>query len=59
MVPMVAVVVPYLYPVFNVWVEYPELLLLFLNACTSSQYLVRFALRVCPIYLNGQYKHFI
>jgi hypothetical protein len=45
---MVSVIVPYLRPVFNMWVEYPELLLLFLFASVCSLYLVRNTLLVHP-----------
>jgi hypothetical protein len=41
-------------PVFNMWFEYPELLLLFLIACICSLYLVLNVRPVCPIYFNGQ-----
>jgi hypothetical protein len=47
MMSMVSVMVPYLCPVFNTWFEYPQLLL-FLNACIFSLYLVWNALSVCP-----------
>jgi hypothetical protein len=40
MMSIVSVMVLYLYPVFNMWSEYPELLLLFLIACICSLYLV-------------------
>jgi hypothetical protein len=37
---IVSVIHPYLHPVFNMWVEHPELLLLFLIACICSLCLV-------------------
>jgi hypothetical protein len=43
-------IVPYLYPVFNIWVEYPELLL-FVSAFMCSLYLVRNVLSVLYIYI--------
>jgi hypothetical protein len=55
----VSVMVPYLCPVFNMWFEYGELLLLFLNACMCSLYLVRNVLPVCLMYVSGQSKHII
>jgi hypothetical protein len=55
----VSVMVPYLCPVFNMWFEYRELLLLFLNACMCSLYLVRNVLPVCLMYVSGQSMHFI
>jgi hypothetical protein len=51
---IVSVMVQYLCPVFNMLFEYPELLLLFLIACTCSLYLVWSALPVCPMYFSGQ-----
>jgi hypothetical protein len=38
--PIVTVMFPYLCPLFNMWFEYPELLLLLLTACIVSLYLV-------------------
>jgi hypothetical protein len=45
-IPMVSVVVPYVFSVFSIWLEYPELPLLFLMACICSLYLV---LNVLPV----------
>jgi hypothetical protein len=59
MMSMVSAMVPHLCPVFHMWLEYPELLLLFLIACMCSLYLVWKVLPVCPMYLSGQSKHFI
>jgi hypothetical protein len=55
----VSVMVPYVSPVFNMWFQYPELLLLFLIACIRSLYLVWNILPVCPMYFSGQSRHFI
>jgi hypothetical protein len=38
MMSIVSVMVPYVCPVFNMWLEYPKLLLLFLIACLCSLY---------------------
>jgi hypothetical protein len=55
---IVSVMVPYvlLYPVFNLWIVYPELLrvLLFLIACIYSLCLVWNILSVCPVYFSVQ-----
>jgi hypothetical protein len=49
-----------LYVYFNMCFEHPELLLLLLiNACIYSLYLVWNALSACPIYFSEQSKHFI
>jgi hypothetical protein len=37
---IVSVITPYAYPVFNMWFEYPEILLLLLMSCKCSLYLV-------------------
>jgi hypothetical protein len=39
--------VPYVCPEFNIWFEYPELLLLLLIALTCSLYLTLSVLPVC------------
>lgn len=44
---------------FSIWFKYPELPLLLLIACVCSLHLVWNALPVCPMYFNGQSKHFI
>jgi hypothetical protein len=41
-------------PVFSMWSEYPELLLLFFIANTCSLYLVWNVLPVWPMYFTGQ-----
>jgi hypothetical protein len=46
-------------PVFNIWLEYPELLLLFLIACMCSLYLVWNVRPVCPMYFRGHSIHLI
>jgi hypothetical protein len=57
----VSVMVPHLCRVFNVFFEYPKLLLLLLIACSTlcSLHLVWNALLDCPLYFSGQSKHFI
>jgi hypothetical protein len=59
MMAIVSVMVSYLWPVFSMWFEDPELQLLFIIDCVCSLYLVWNALPVCPIYFSGQSKHFI
>jgi hypothetical protein len=55
---MMSIMVPYVCPVFSMWFEYSELLLLFLMTCTCSLYLVLNVLPVCFVYFNGQSRHF-
>jgi hypothetical protein len=55
----VSVMVSYVCPVFNMWLEYPKLLLLFLIACICSLHLLWNVLPVCPMYFSGQSRHFI
>jgi hypothetical protein len=45
--------------VFNMWLEYPELLLLFLTVCICTLYLVWNILPACPMYFSGQSRHFV
>jgi hypothetical protein len=54
----VPVIVPYVCPMFNIWFEYLELLLLLLIAWICSLYLTLNILTVWPIYFNGQSRHF-
>jgi hypothetical protein len=56
---IVCVMLPYTYPVFNTWLEYPGLLLLLLMSCMCSLYLILNDQPVCPLYSNGQLMHFI
>jgi hypothetical protein len=56
---IVSVMVLYVCPTFYTWLECYELLLLFLIAYICSLYLVWNILPVCPMYFNGQYRHFI
>jgi hypothetical protein len=51
---IVSVILPYVFPVFNVWSDYPELQLLFLIACMFSLHLIWTIRPVCPIYFSGQ-----
>jgi hypothetical protein len=55
----VSVTVPYVCPVFDIWLEYHELLLLFLIACTCSLYLMWSLLPVCPMNFGRQSRYFI
>jgi hypothetical protein len=59
MILMVCVIGPYLCPMCNMWVEYWELLLLFLIACLCSLYLVWNALPICSTYFCRQFNHFV
>jgi hypothetical protein len=56
---IISVMVPDVCLMFNIWLEYPKLLLLFLNACICSFYLVWNVLPVCPMYFSVQSRHFI
>jgi hypothetical protein len=56
---IVSVMLPYTCPVFSIWLEYPELLLLHLMSRMCSLHLVLNDRPVCPMYFNGQLKHFI
>jgi hypothetical protein len=56
---IIFVMVPYVCTMFNIWLEYPKLLLLLLIACTCSMYLVWKVPPVHPIYFSGQSRHFI
>jgi hypothetical protein len=56
---IVSVMVPYVCPMFNMWLEYPKLPLLFLTACMCSLYLLWNVLPVCPMYFSGQSRLFI
>jgi hypothetical protein len=47
-------IVPYVSPIFNVWFEYPVLLLFRLTSCMCSLYLVLNVLPVCLTYCTGQ-----
>jgi hypothetical protein len=44
---------------FSIWLEYPELLLLFLMFHMCSLYLVLNDQPVCPLYFNEELMHFI
>jgi hypothetical protein len=55
---IVSDITPHACPAFNMWFEYPELLLLLLMSCICSLYLVLNVLPVCPIYFIGQSMHF-
>jgi hypothetical protein len=59
MMSVVSVMVPYVWPVSDILLEYPELLLLFLIARICSLYLILKVLPVWPIYFNGQSRHLI
>jgi hypothetical protein len=50
---------PYGCPVFDIRLEYPELLLLLFMPLMCSVYLVLHDRPVCPMYSNGQLMHFI
>jgi hypothetical protein len=52
MISIVSVMFPYECPVFNIWLEYPELLLFFMSL-TCSLYLMLNGHPVCPIYFIG------
>jgi hypothetical protein len=56
---ILSIMVTYVCPVFNMWLAYPELLLLFLLACVCSLCLVWNILPVRPKYFSGQSRHFI
>jgi hypothetical protein len=56
---LVSVMVPYVYPIFNIWLEYPELLLLFIIAYMCYFYLVWNALPVYTLYFSCQFRYFI
>jgi hypothetical protein len=49
---IMSTILPYVCPVFSMWFEYPELLLLLLVACIYSWYLVLYVRPLCPIYFN-------
>jgi hypothetical protein len=49
----VSVMSPYLYPVFNIWFQLSQLLLLFIIACICSLYLVHNALPVLCILVGS------
>jgi hypothetical protein len=58
---MISMVLPMflcVYPVFNMWCEYPELGLLSCIACMCSLNLVLNAEPNWSVYFRGQYKHF-
>jgi hypothetical protein len=55
---IVSVIVPYVCPVFSIWFDYTELLLL-LIACICSLHLVRYVLPVCLVYFKRQSRYFI
>jgi hypothetical protein len=57
--PVVSVMVPYLCPVFSIWLEYSELPLIFLVTCICSLYIVLNVLPGWSIYFSGQSRHFI
>jgi hypothetical protein len=57
--PIVSVMVPYVCPVFSMWFEYPDLLLLFLMVSMCSLNLILNVLPVCPMYFSGQSRHLI
>jgi hypothetical protein len=59
MTSIVSVIVPYVWPVLNIWFECPEFALLLLIAWMCSLYLVLNVLPVWPTYFNGQSRHFI
>jgi hypothetical protein len=59
MMSIVSVIVPYVCPIFIVWFEYPELLLLLLMVWMCSLYLILNVLPVWPTYFNGQCRHLI
>jgi hypothetical protein len=48
-----------LYPVFSVWFEYPELLLLLLMSWICSLYLLLNVRPLCPMYFSVQSRRFI
>jgi hypothetical protein len=56
---IVLVIHPYACLVLNMWLEYPELMLLLLMACMPSLCLVENDQSLCPTYLSGQFTHFI
>jgi hypothetical protein len=50
MICILSVMLPYECPVFNMWLEYPDLLLLFFMSLICSLYLVLNGRSVCPMY---------
>jgi hypothetical protein len=52
---IVSLMDPYICSVFSMWLEYPELLLLFLVACMCYLYPVLNVLPHCPMYLQIQW----
>jgi hypothetical protein len=54
-----SVVIPYACPMFNMWFEYAELILLFQITCICSMHLVWNVLPFCPIYFSGHSRYFI
>jgi hypothetical protein len=59
MTSIVSHAVPYVCPVFNMWLVYPELVLLLLMSWIRSLYLMLNVQPVCSIYFNGQSSNFI
>jgi hypothetical protein len=55
---IVSVMLPYECPVFNMWLKYPDLLLLSFMSLICSLYLVLNGRPVCPIYFIEQLMHF-
>jgi hypothetical protein len=55
----VSVMLSYACSEFSIWLDYLELLLLFLMSRMCSLYLVLNDAPVCPIYFKGQLMHFI
>jgi hypothetical protein len=59
MISIVSVMFPYECAVLNIWLEYPDLLLLFFMSLICSLYLVLNYRPVCPMYFVRQLMHFI
>jgi hypothetical protein len=61
MISIVSVMFPYECPVFNIWLEYPDLLLLVFMSLICFLYLVLIGRPVCPMYkyFIGQLVHLI
>jgi hypothetical protein len=56
---MVSITVPYVCPVFSIWFEYPELLIV-ASDCLNVFFISGLkCFPVCPMYFSGQSRHLI